>query len=168
MYKSFRHGTRTLEVLRGVNLTLRAREMVTIIGASGAGKSTLLHCLGTLDLPTAGEILFHPLDGGTPTDITRLPPPDLAEFRNRTIAWLAQIEQRWQDAANEIDRARAAFGDKARCGDHTPQLLKRFAKMRWEGPAAGKVETWLDIVENANPDESVSSRWPIAPGAPRA
>jgi eukaryotic-like serine/threonine-protein kinase len=90
------------------------------------------------------------------------------QHRHLTLAWLAQTEERWQDAANEIDRARAAFGDKARCGDHTPQLLQRFAKMTWEGPAAGKVQIWLDLVENANPDESVSSRWPIAPGASRA
>ena len=91
MYKSFLHGSRKLEVLRGVNLMLRAGEIVTIIGASGAGKSTLLHCLGTLDLPTAGEILFHPPGGGTPTDITRLAPPDLAEFRNRTIGFVFQF-----------------------------------------------------------------------------
>lgn len=91
MYKSFQHGSRKLDVLRGVNLQLDAGEMVTIIGASGAGKSTLLHCLGTLDLPTSGEILFHPPGGGTPTDITRLPPPDLAEFRNRTIGFVFQF-----------------------------------------------------------------------------
>jgi hypothetical protein len=35
--------------------------------------------------------------------------------------------------------------------------------MTWEAPAAGKVATWLDLVENANPDESVSSRWPVSP-----
>jgi lipoprotein-releasing system ATP-binding protein len=95
MYKSFQHGSRKLDVLRGVNLQLDAGEMVTIIGASGAGKSTLLHCLGTLDLPTSGEILFYPPKGddavGTPTDITRLPPPDLAEFRNRTIGFVFQF-----------------------------------------------------------------------------
>jgi lipoprotein-releasing system ATP-binding protein len=94
MYKSFQHGSRKLDVLRGVNLRLTAGEMVTIIGASGAGKSTLLHCLGTLDLPTSGEILFHPPRGAkstTPTDITRLPPPDLAEFRNRTIGFVFQF-----------------------------------------------------------------------------
>jgi serine/threonine protein kinase len=85
------------------------------------------------------------------------------QHRHLTLAWLAQVEQRWQDAANEIDRARAAFGDKARCGDHTPQLLKRFAKMKWEGPSAAKIAQWLELVENANPDESVSSRWPISP-----
>ena len=82
------------------------------------------------------------------------------QHRHLTLAWLAHHDGRWQDAANEIDRARAAFGDKARCGDHTPQLLKRFATMAWDGPAAGKIEPWLEIVENANPDESVSSRWP--------
>ncbi|MCA9684825.1 MAG: ABC transporter ATP-binding protein [Myxococcales bacterium] len=92
MCKSFQHGSRKLDVLRGVNLTLCAGEMVTIIGASGAGKSTLLHCLGTLDLPTSGQILFHPPGGaGSPTDITRLPPPDLAEFRNRTIGFVFQF-----------------------------------------------------------------------------
>jgi len=82
------------------------------------------------------------------------------QHRHLTLAWLAQLEHRWQDAANEIDRARAAFGDKARCGDHTPQLLKRFSQMSWLGPSAGKIEQWLDLVENANPDESTSSQWP--------
>jgi eukaryotic-like serine/threonine-protein kinase len=85
------------------------------------------------------------------------------QHRHLTLAWLAQTESRWQDAASEIDRARAAFGDKARCGDHTPQLLRRFVKMDWQGPAAGKVESWLELVDSANPDESVSSRWPVAP-----
>jgi serine/threonine protein kinase len=84
------------------------------------------------------------------------------QHRHLTLAWLAQIEHRWQDAANEIDRARAAFGDKVRCGDHTPQLLKRFSKMKWEGPSAAKIAQWLELVENANPDESASSRWPIS------
>lgn len=85
------------------------------------------------------------------------------QHRHLTLAWLAQLEQRWQDASNEIDRARAAFGDKARCGDHTPQLLKRFSKMSWLGPSAGKIEQWLEVVETSNPDESQSSRWPTAP-----
>jgi lipoprotein-releasing system ATP-binding protein len=100
MSKTFQHGARKLDVLRGVNLTLREGEMVTIIGASGAGKSTLLHCLGTLDLPTSGEILVWPraaagaspgASRGAPTDITRLSPPDLAEFRNRSIGFVFQF-----------------------------------------------------------------------------
>ena len=90
------------------------------------------------------------------------------QHRHLTLAWLAQIEHRWQDAASEIDRARAAFGDKARCGDHTPQLLKRFADMSWLGPSEGKIAQWLDLVENANPDESNSSRWPTTPASLRS
>ena len=83
--KHFHHGTRVLEVLKEVDLTLMQGEMVAIIGASGAGKSTLLHCLGTLDLPTHGRILF---DG---IDIVELPPPDLARFRNATIGFVFQF-----------------------------------------------------------------------------
>jgi lipoprotein-releasing system ATP-binding protein len=85
MHKEFTHGARVLHVLRDVDLTLAPGEMVTIIGASGAGKSTLLHCLGTLDLPTRGRILFGDVD------ITRLSPPDLAAFRNETIGFVFQF-----------------------------------------------------------------------------
>jgi len=85
MTKEFAHGNGVLPVLRDVSLTLYEGEMVSIIGASGAGKSTLLHCLGTLDLPTRGQILF---DG---EDIVGLPPPELARFRNRTIGFVFQF-----------------------------------------------------------------------------
>ena len=85
MSKEFAHGTRVLKVLRDVTLTLYEGERVSIIGASGAGKSTLLHCLGTLDLPTRGSILFGDVD------IVKLPPPDLARFRNRTIGFVFQF-----------------------------------------------------------------------------
>ena len=56
------------------------------------------------------------------------------QHRHLTHAWLAQSEQRGATPPNEIDRARAAFGDKARCGDHTPQLLKRFVKLAGWAP----------------------------------
>jgi len=85
MTKEFAHGNGVLPVLRDVSLTLYEGEMVAIIGASGAGKSTLLHCLGTLDLPTRGQILFGGLD------IVELPPPELARFRNETIGFVFQF-----------------------------------------------------------------------------
>jgi lipoprotein-releasing system ATP-binding protein len=78
-------GTPPLAVLRDVSLTLRRGELVAIIGASGAGKSTLLHCLGTLDLPTRGRILYEG------RDIVTLSPPDLARFRNETIGFVFQF-----------------------------------------------------------------------------
>jgi lipoprotein-releasing system ATP-binding protein len=85
MSKEFTHGTRVLKVIDDIDLTLRRGEMVTIIGPSGAGKSTLLHCLGTLDLPTRGQILFEDVD------IVSLPPAQLARFRNRTIGFVFQF-----------------------------------------------------------------------------
>ncbi len=88
MCKEFNLGTRVLKVLCDVDLTLRRGEMVTIMGASGAGKSTFLHCLGTLDLPTSGEVVFN-TDAGE-VEVTQLSPPDLADFRNRTIGLVFQ------------------------------------------------------------------------------
>ncbi len=54
--KSFDKGGRTIHVLAGIDLTLRAGDRVSIMGRSGAGKSTLLHLLGGLDQPTAGSL----------------------------------------------------------------------------------------------------------------
>jgi lipoprotein-releasing system ATP-binding protein len=83
--KDFMHGTRVIPVLRGIDLTIRAGEMVSVVGSSGVGKSTLLHVLGTLDLPTAGSIRFK---GG---DITGLSPARLDEFRGHEIGFVFQF-----------------------------------------------------------------------------
>ncbi|HEY3358896.1 MAG TPA: ABC transporter ATP-binding protein [Polyangia bacterium] len=83
--KSFLHGGRRLEVLRGINMEVRPGEMVAIVGASGAGKSTLLHVLGTLDEPTGGAIMF---DG---RDVTKLGAARLSDFRNHEIGFVFQF-----------------------------------------------------------------------------
>jgi lipoprotein-releasing system ATP-binding protein len=83
--KSFQHMGRTLDVLRGIDLTIHAGEMVGIIGQSGAGKSTLLHCIGTLDLVTAGSITI------AGEELTTMPGARLADLRNRTIGFVFQF-----------------------------------------------------------------------------
>jgi lipoprotein-releasing system ATP-binding protein len=83
--KVFKHGGRTLSVLKGINFELRPGEIVGVVGASGVGKSTLLQIIGTLDSPTAGRISF---DG---VDVTTLTPTALADFRNRHIGFVFQF-----------------------------------------------------------------------------
>jgi hypothetical protein len=83
------------------------------------------------------------------------------QHRHLTNAWLAQKQARWPDAAQEMDRARAAFGDKARCGDHTPHLLTRFSKLVWIGPASSKIDTWMQIIERQSAGAPTSDQMPI-------
>ena len=77
--------TAKLIVLRGISLTVRAGEIIAVVGASGAGKSTLLHILGTLDRPTSGRVRY---DG---VDVFGLPEDERARFRNRSIGFVFQF-----------------------------------------------------------------------------
>lgn len=54
--KTFRQGNEILEVLKDVNLDIRPKEVVALIGPSGSGKSTLLQIAGLLENPTDGEV----------------------------------------------------------------------------------------------------------------
>ena len=75
----------SLQVLKGVNITINKGEIVSIIGSSGAGKSTLLHILGTLDKADAGEIYL----GSQRVD--NLEGKRLAHFRNTHIGFVFQF-----------------------------------------------------------------------------
>lgn len=75
----------TLQVLKGIDLTIQQGEIVSIVGASGAGKSTLLHILGTLDTADRGEVTFKD------QLIKSLSNSDLARFRNQHIGFIFQF-----------------------------------------------------------------------------
>ena len=74
-----------LAVLKSVDLSIDAAEIIAIVGASGAGKSTLLHLLGTLDKTDTGNIIF---DG---TDFTKLNDKALSAFRNQHMGFIFQF-----------------------------------------------------------------------------
>ena len=83
--KSFEHMGRTLEVLRGIDLTIHEGEMVGVVGQSGAGKSTFLHCVGTLDIVTGGSLKV------AGEELTQLTSNRLADLRNRAIGFVFQF-----------------------------------------------------------------------------
>ena len=74
----------SLQVLKGIDLSIKRGEIVSIVGASGAGKSTLLHILGTLDRPDKGKVVIDE------TDITSLNSKKLSQFRNKKIGFVFQ------------------------------------------------------------------------------
>ncbi|HQQ56289.1 MAG: ABC transporter ATP-binding protein [Thermotogaceae bacterium] len=73
------------EVLHGINLSFEEGSFNSIIGQSGSGKSTLMNIMGTLDLPTSGEITIN----GKRTDT--MSKNDLAAVRNETIGFIFQF-----------------------------------------------------------------------------
>ncbi len=76
-----------LQVLKGIDLKVAEKEVVSIVGASGAGKTTLLQILGTLDRADEGMISYNG------TDIGKLKGKQLASFRNNHIGFVFQFHQ---------------------------------------------------------------------------
>lgn len=83
--KSFYIGTENqLDILKGLNITVRKGEFVSIVGTSGSGKSTLMNIIGALDRPTSGGYI---LDS---TDINEISDNGLSEIRNKKIGFVFQ------------------------------------------------------------------------------
>jgi ABC-type lipoprotein export system ATPase subunit len=85
VHKAYLTGTTRIDVLKGVDLDVRAGEMVAIVGASGVGKSSLLHVLGGLDAFDAGTIRLGHADIHALTDEARV------RFRNRHVGFVFQF-----------------------------------------------------------------------------
>src|SRR5215467_14444409 len=83
--KRYAVGGNGLTVLRDLDLTVEAGEMLAIMGASGVGKSTLLHVLGGIDRASQGSVTV------ADTNLTALPDAEVVAFRNRHVGFVFQF-----------------------------------------------------------------------------
>ena len=85
IYKSFLlGGSLVVPVLNNVTLSIKAGEMVAILGASGSGKSTLMNLIGGLDTPTSGDYYFEGVH------VNSLSSNELAELRSTKVSFIFQ------------------------------------------------------------------------------
>jgi ABC-type lipoprotein export system ATPase subunit len=83
--KRYTNGVSAVEVLKGIDISVKKEEFLVIQGPSGAGKSTLLHILGGLDGPDEGAVFFED------TNILSLSDNERALFRNRKVGFVFQF-----------------------------------------------------------------------------
>lgn len=84
IHKSYQIGPVTVDILKGVNLTIPKGELIAIVGQSGCGKSTLMNIIGLLDTPDAGTFKLEDRSVGDLSD------NELSEFRNKKIGFVFQ------------------------------------------------------------------------------
>jgi putative ABC transport system ATP-binding protein/lipoprotein-releasing system ATP-binding protein len=131
--RSFRIGSRKVEVLRGIDLDVPAGEALFLCGVSGAGKTTLLYTLAGLERPEAGEVIFegHKLYGRSSAEDARIRNtrmgfifqsyfllPELTALENALLPSLIRHRQR-EDLAKEY-LERVGLGDRTQ---HLPSEL---------------------------------------------
>jgi putative ABC transport system ATP-binding protein len=120
--KTYKLGKMEVEALRGVNLRIRAGELVAIMGPSGCGKSTLMHILGAMAKPTSGRVL---IDGN---DIAGMTDNGLTEIRRRKIGFVFQKFNLLPTltARGNINIARHIHGKPSQNGneEHLADILK--------------------------------------------
>ncbi|MFY8129302.1 MAG: ABC transporter ATP-binding protein [Chitinophagaceae bacterium] len=84
LIKNYYMGKQSVQVLKGLNLTINKNEYVALMGPSGSGKSTLMNILGCLDSPTSGKYILNN------KDVSKMSDDDLASVRNSEIGFVFQ------------------------------------------------------------------------------
>ena len=82
--KSYNVGQASVEILKGIDLTIRPGELISIVGTSGCGKSTLMNIMGFLDTATSGTLAFEN------RDVSNLTDNELSAIRNTKIGFVFQ------------------------------------------------------------------------------
>ncbi len=120
--KTYKQGKQTLEVLAGVNLTVRPKEIAALVGQSGAGKSTLLQIAGLLDRPTGGRIFINGEDISKASDDLR------THLRRDYIGFVYQYHNLLGDFSaleNVMMPMLIAGKDKKAAAEHAAMLLDK-------------------------------------------
>jgi lipoprotein-releasing system ATP-binding protein len=126
--KTFIEGSgNKLDVLRDVNLTVRATEKVAIIGASGSGKSTLLHLLGGLDSPSSGMVMIDHQDVNLMNETQR------CRLRNRQLGFIYQFHHLLPEFSAQENVAMPSLvrgTSPSQAMDHARLLLEKVGMIR--------------------------------------
>ena len=89
--KTYRIGNSTITALNRVNLTIRKGEFIAIVGPSGSGKTTLINCLGALDYPDSGKIIYNVNAEGMGLDIMLMTNKQHKKMRLNKIGLIFQF-----------------------------------------------------------------------------
>lgn len=122
VHKSFIHNSNTIEVLNGINLTVKQGESLAITGASGVGKSTLLNIMGTLEPPTEGIVRFENQNVNELNEIA------ICKLRNREIGFVFQFHHllpEFHALENTIMPALIARTSKKKAEDMAKEILAK-------------------------------------------
>ena len=89
--KTYTVGNSTITALNNVNLTIRKGEFIAVVGPSGSGKTTLINCLGALDFPDSGKIIYNVDAKGMGLDIMLMTNKQQKKMRLRKIGLIFQF-----------------------------------------------------------------------------
>ena len=120
--KAFQDGDRQIDVLSGIDFSLRAGERVAIVGQSGCGKSTLLNLLGGLDVPTTGRVYVAGEVMSEMSDLKR------SQWRNQRLGFVFQFHHLLPEftALEAVAMpARIAGASKSQANQLAAKLLER-------------------------------------------
>ncbi len=121
LQKRYVEGRLDVTVLRGVDLQIRAGEILAVVGASGSGKSTLLHLLGGLDAPSAGQVQLMG------QDFSRLTPTVQGQLRNQHLGFVYQFHHLLPEFSAQDNVAMPLWirrMDRAAAGEQAARMLE--------------------------------------------